>query len=436
MTDVDQLIREFRADQPGPEAAPAAVVEAARAARGPRRRQLRRRVLAGAGVTATVAGAAALLFVALPGGDDRTADVPGDSAAVATIRVTAFGEVTDSLMARVGAIIRARAAAQRLAGVEVTRDGPDRLTLVVPRSAGWERVRLLTADPDVRIVDITEIDDASTAPVVVPPDAITEITLPGDLLRVGIADRTAGDLPNLLARGRRLALVGERDGSEQVVGIVDPVSETMSSQALLVRPKDTARGAPERWAQTLAGGGTDADIDVQEVRTRGVPPDGVADVPQRVLELLDLGLGEPPIVPGTIRPLIDGVLQGRRVIEWQGTDAAGRLRGALSIEGDSLSSGGCGSEPAPEVPLFACFWGSGMETAYVGGVADPEIARIELRRDGVAYGVLRAGPRFVGVLPMGRGGRVTMLGLDAGGGTVAQAEVAFPVPGTRPVPAP
>ncbi len=438
MTDIDLLLREFRADQPGPQAAPATVAAAAKAARGPRRRQLRRRLLAGAGVTATVVGTAALLFLALPGGsDERSAQVPGGYAAVATLRVTAFGEVHDGLLTRVAEIIRARAVAQGLAGVEVSRAGPDRLALVIPRSAGWERVGPLTADPDIRIVDVTETADVAKAPIVVPPDAVTGVTLPGDRFRVAIADRTAGDLPGLLAQGRRLVLVGERRaGEEDVVGAVDPVSEALSSQAILVRPRDTAVGTPERWAGMLAGGGTDADIDVVSVRTEGVLPEGVAEVPQRVVELMDIGLGEPLVVPGTIRPLIDGLLLGRRVTEWQGLDAAGRLRGALTVEGDSLSSAGCGNDPLPAVPLFACFWGSGIQMAYVGGVADPRIVRIEVRRGGATYPVLRSGVRFVGLAPRGDGGRMTVVGFDANGKTFAQTEAQLPTPTRPPTPTP
>lgn len=436
MTDIDLLLRDFRADQPGPEAAPAAVAAAARVARGPRRRQLRRRLLAGAGVTATIAGTAAVLLLALPGGGrDRAAEVPGGYAAVATLRVTAAGEVTDGLMARVGAIIRARAAAQGLADVEVTRGGADRFTLVVPRSAGWERVRLLTADPDMRIVDITSVDDISRAPVVIPPGAITGITLPGDRFRVALDDRIPWDR-DLITRGHTLALVGERDGTEQVVGTVDPASAALSSPAILVRPKETGFGAPERWAGMLAGGGTDANIDVEEVHTGGALPDGVAEVPRRVLELMDIGLGEPPLVPGSVRPLIDGVLQGRRVVEWQGTDAAGRLRGALTVGDESLSSAGCGDQPLPELPLFACYWGSGPRTAYVGGVADPRIVRIELLRAGARYPVLRSGLRFVGIAPLDDGGRMTLIGFDAKGKTLAQADAELPDPTLPPVPTP
>lgn len=69
MTDIDLLIQEFRADQPGPEAAPAAVAEAARVGAGRRRRRagvLRR----SAGLATAVAGIAGVLVLSLPRGPE------------------------------------------------------------------------------------------------------------------------------------------------------------------------------------------------------------------------------------------------------------------------------------------------------------------------------------------------------------------------------
>ncbi|MFN8121525.1 MAG: hypothetical protein U0237_03755 [Thermoleophilia bacterium] len=434
MTDIDLLIREFRADQPGPATAPAAVAASARAAKGPRRRHLRRRLLAGAGVTATVAGVAALLLVALPGGgDDRTADVPGGYAAVATLRISAPGGVTDALLAKVTGLIRRRAAAQGVAGVQVSRAGSDRLTLVIPRSAGWERVLALTEAPGIRVVDITGSEDITRAPVVVPPDRIGNVTYARGRLRVEVASRVDGGLPDALAQRRKLALVGTRNGTWTVLGMVDaPASEALSSEAILVRPQEL--GAARWAAKTYAGGGAGAVLTVEEVHTEGTPPANVIEVPKEILELIGSFSGS-PVRPGRIARVIDGTLSGRRVTEWEGMAMDGTRPAVIEVDGTIRFGAGCAATEVV-VALRVCGSGAGPGFEMVSGeVPDGRAVQVELRRDGTRYLALKADWRFVGLVPPGTG-PITVVTLDASGTVLEQVPLGAVAPSTLPASAP
>lgn len=96
MTDIEPLIRAFRADQPGPAAAPAAVAAAAKARREPGGRLRRARTLiAGLSLVATTAGIAGVLVLSLPRGP---ASPPGGAGGEITPRVADLLHVGDGIV--------------------------------------------------------------------------------------------------------------------------------------------------------------------------------------------------------------------------------------------------------------------------------------------------------------------------------------------------